>query len=48
MSEWNHCPACGHDLDTGYECNYCGLDWLAFAVPWWRRLYSYIKVRWLE
>lgn len=30
------CPRCrGGELDTGYECNYCGYDagWLASFLP---------------
>jgi len=33
-----HCPGCGGDLDTGWECNQCGLDWRAWAYPWWERI----------
>lgn len=25
--EFEYCPTCGGDLDTGWECNKCGLDW---------------------
>lgn len=24
---FEYCPTCGSDLDTGWECNKCGLDW---------------------
>ncbi len=26
-SDWSYCPACGGEIDTGYECNKCGRDW---------------------
>lgn len=26
--DWSYCPACGGEIDTGYECNKCGRDWL--------------------
>lgn len=25
--EFEYCPTCGGDLDTGWECTKCGLDW---------------------
>jgi tRNA(Ile2) C34 agmatinyltransferase TiaS len=25
------CPACGNDLDTGYECNGCGKDYIEIS-----------------
>jgi hypothetical protein len=25
--EFEFCPTCGSELDTGWECNACGLDW---------------------
>lgn len=25
--EFEYCPTCGGDLDTGWECARCGLDW---------------------
>jgi len=28
--DWNHCPDCGAELDTGYECNGCEADWSIF------------------
>lgn len=28
--DWSYCPACGGSIDTGYECNQCGRDWLEF------------------
>ena len=34
MSEWQFCPFCGDDLDTGWECNGCGQDWMEYAFPW--------------
>lgn len=24
----DYCPDCAKELDTGYECNGCGKDWL--------------------
>ncbi len=26
------CPECGKDLDTGYECNGCGKDYIHLSV----------------
>lgn len=26
--DWSYCPACGGEIDTGYECGKCGRDWL--------------------
>ena len=26
--EFEYCPACSDDLDTGWECNGCGIDWM--------------------
>lgn len=28
--DWSYCPACGGPIDTGYECNVCGRDWLEY------------------
>lgn len=28
--DWSYCPECGGSIDTGYECNKCGRDWLEF------------------
>lgn len=28
--QWEYCPTCGNELDTGYECLSCELDWR----PW--------------
>lgn len=25
--EFEYCPTCGGDLDAGWECSTCGLDW---------------------
>jgi len=25
--EFEYCPTCSGELDTGWECNQCGLDW---------------------
>jgi len=36
--EWQFCAYCGDELDTGWKCNGCGTDWMAFAYPWWERL----------
>jgi len=41
--EWNVCATCGNDLNTGWECDACGLDWMPFAYPWWRRMLGNIK-----
>jgi hypothetical protein len=27
FTEWNYCPACAGELDTGFECIACGRDW---------------------
>lgn len=37
---WDHCPTCGGELDTGWECLLCGLDWAPWAYPWCRRLFD--------
>ena len=37
IEEWQFCAFCGDDLDTGWECNGCGTDWMELAFPWWRR-----------
>ncbi len=36
--EWQYCAYCGEEVDTGWECNGCGYDWLPYAYPWWKRL----------
>jgi len=41
--EWNYCPTCSGSLDTGWECNECGRDWMPYGYPWWRRLLDRIK-----
>ena len=35
MMDWQFCPYCGGDLDTGWECNDCSQDWMELAFPWW-------------
>lgn len=30
--EWDYCPSCAGDLDTGFECNNCGRDWRLYAT----------------
>ena len=30
---FEYCPTCSGDLDTGWECNKCGLDWIEYAYP---------------
>lgn len=30
--EFNHCPSCGYELDTGWECLQCGADWEVAAT----------------
>lgn len=35
---FTHCPACGGQLDTGWECNDCGSDWRELAYPVEQRL----------
>jgi hypothetical protein len=37
MMDWQFCPYCGDELDTGWECNGCGQDWIELAFPWWER-----------
>lgn len=45
-TRWAYCPACGSDLDTGWECCGCGLDWITFAGPAWPiRAWSYFRWR---
>lgn len=29
--EWEYCPACAGELDTGYECTKCGRDWQSYV-----------------
>ena len=41
--EYEYCATCGGSLDTGWECNDCGLDWMAWAYPWWQRLMDKIR-----
>lgn len=40
---FEYCPSCGGDLDTGWECNVCGRDWLPWAYPWWDRVSDKIR-----
>lgn len=28
---FEYCPSCGSDLDTGYECTKCGRDWQSYV-----------------
>lgn len=28
---WQFCAYCGGELDTGWECNTCGADWMHLA-----------------
>lgn len=30
--EWEYCPTCGGELDTGFECLRCELDWRPWAI----------------
>ena len=30
-TDWDYCPSCGGDLDTGYECTKCGRDWQSYV-----------------
>lgn len=30
-NEWQFCAYCGGELDTGWECNACGADWMRMA-----------------
>lgn len=30
--QWEYCPTCGNELDTGYECLSCELDWREWAM----------------
>jgi DNA-directed RNA polymerase subunit RPC12/RpoP len=32
FTEWNYCPACAGELDTGWECIACGRDWRQEAM----------------
>lgn len=43
MKEWQFCAYCGDEVDTGWECNGCGADWMPYAYPWWKRLFDKIK-----
>jgi len=36
--EFDYCASCGDELDTGWECNGCGRDWMNYAYPWHRRI----------
>lgn len=29
--DFEYCPSCGGDLDTGYECTKCGRDWQSYV-----------------
>lgn len=29
--EFEYCPSCSGELDTGYECTKCGRDWQPWA-----------------
>lgn len=29
--EWEYCPSCAGQLDTGYECAKCGRDWQSYV-----------------
>ncbi len=41
--EWNWCPFCRGDLDTGWECNDCQADLMPYAYPWWQRWVDKLK-----
>lgn len=41
--EFNHCPTCGNELDTGWECDCCGRDWMRWAYPWWRQILDWFR-----
>lgn len=41
--EWQYCAYCGNEVDTGWECDRCGFDWLPFAYPWRERLLDWLK-----
>jgi hypothetical protein len=30
--DFEYCPGCGGELDTGYECLDCGRDWRKWAM----------------
>lgn len=30
--DFEYCPACASELDTGYECLECGRDWRQWAM----------------
>jgi hypothetical protein len=30
--EFEYCPTCASELDTGFECLKCGIDWRAWAI----------------
>lgn len=32
--DFEYCPACAGELDTGYECLRCGRDWRPWATPY--------------
>ena len=44
--EWQFCPYCASELDTGWECVRCDTDWLPYAYPWWIRLLDRFKKTW--
>lgn len=31
--DFDYCPACGGQLDTGWECAKCGKDWMPVDHP---------------
>ena len=43
--QFQHCPACGYGLDTGWECTKCQTDWMHFAYPWWMRILDGWRLR---
>ncbi len=43
MKQWSYCPYCSGDLDTGWECNDCGADWMPVAYLWSDRLLDWLR-----
>jgi len=43
LRKFEYCATCGGDLDTGWECNKCGLDWQYHAYPRWARLVDSVR-----
>ena len=41
--DFEYCPSCGGDLDTGWECGKCQRDWRPWAYPWLERMWDKVR-----